>query len=76
MSDAELRGLCAALGVPADLLTLVPVFDDSGRLPYVVIAQGRDEAYLRAAFGGMTGFLKKVANAIQIVALRNGIRAA
>jgi hypothetical protein len=76
LNDPELRRLCAALGMPVDLLTLVPVFDDGGRLPYVVIAQGRDEAYLRGAFAGMAGFLKRVANAIRIVALRNGIRAA
>lgn len=76
VTDPELRRMCGATGVPASQLTVVPVFDDGGRLPYVVVAQGRDEAYLRGAFPAITAFLAKVAHALRIVALRADIRVA
>lgn len=74
-NDPALLWLCQQLAIPPESLTLIPLVDGT-RVPYVLLAQGRDEAYLREAARSIRKFLGKVSHALRIVALRNEIGAA
>jgi hypothetical protein len=74
IDDPHLRGVLRQLGLRPNLLAVVPVFD-YGRLRYLVLGQGRDEAGLRERYRDVRSYLATVSEALRIVALREHIRA-
>lgn len=75
VDDAMLANLVRAAQMPATDVALVPVFDQ-GRPVFLVVAQGRTEQQIHAAFEGIKAFLTKVAKALRIVALKIELRGA
>lgn len=71
-TEADVTWLCGAIGIPANLLTAIPVMDGD-TCHFLVVGQGRDEAKVREVFAGLQSFLAKVVHAMRIVLLRNEI---